>query len=84
MGYDYPQQQITLHSREGARGQALDWIEVPEGYGRILLMNIYPGMPPYTETDGSATIRIGKDCMPLTGSMRKEIFTAFIPLPWKE
>lgn len=53
---------------------SFDWIEVPEGYGRILLMNIYPGMPPYTETDGSATIRIGKDCMPLTGSMRREIF----------
>jgi len=37
-----------------------DWIEVPEGHGRILVMNIYPGMPPYTETNGSATIRVGK------------------------
>jgi ATP-dependent DNA helicase RecG len=51
-----------------------DWIEVPEGYGRILMMNVYPGMPPYTETNGSATIRIGKECRPLTGSMRKELF----------
>jgi ATP-dependent DNA helicase RecG len=51
-----------------------DWIEVPEGHGRILVMNIYPGMPPYTETNGSATIRIGKDCRPLTGSMRRELF----------
>lgn len=51
-----------------------DWIEVPEGHGRILMMNVYPGMPPYTETNGSATIRIGKECRPLTGSMRKELF----------
>jgi len=51
-----------------------DWIEVPEGHGRILVMNIYPGMPPYTETNGSATIRVGKDCRPLTGSMRRELF----------
>ncbi len=38
---------------------------VPEGTGRLLIMQIYPGMPPYTDTSGSGTIRISKDCMPL-------------------
>lgn len=52
-----------------------EWINVPEGYGRILVMSVFPGMPPYTETNGNATIRVGKDCRPLTGSMRKEIFS---------
>jgi ATP-dependent DNA helicase RecG len=48
-------------------------IEVPEGSKRILLMNVYPGMPPYTTTDGSATIRQGKDCIPYTGSLRRKM-----------
>lgn len=70
-----------------------EWVNVPEGYGRILIMRVYPGMPPYTETDGSATIRKGKDCVPLTGSVRKEImeiggiadFTSnIVDRPWKE
>lgn len=51
-----------------------NWIEVPEGNKRILMMNVYPGMPPYTETNGNGTIRVGKECRPLTGSMRKELF----------
>lgn len=50
------------------------WIDVNYGTGKILMMNILAGQPPYTLTDGSATIRIGKDCRPLTGSMRKEVF----------
>src|SRR5690554_354906 len=35
-------------------------IEVPEGTKRVLLMNVYPGIPPYTTSDGTATIRQGK------------------------
>ena len=27
-------------------------LSVPEGTGRLLLMQIYPGMPPYTDTAG--------------------------------
>lgn len=53
-----------------------NWIEVPEGHKRILMMNVYSGMPPYTETNGNATIRVGKECRPLTGSMRKELFAS--------
>jgi ATP-dependent DNA helicase RecG len=46
---------------------------VPEGTGRLLLMQIYPGLPPYTDTAGHGTIRIGKDCQPLTGTLRRKI-----------
>ncbi len=48
-------------------------ITVPEGSTRLLLMNVFPGMPPYTTTDGSATIRQGKDCLPYTGSLRRKM-----------
>jgi len=50
-------------------------------------------MPPYTESNGSATVRVGKDCQPLTGSMRAQMlavtgitdFTAnLVDAPWKE
>jgi ATP-dependent DNA helicase RecG len=36
-------------------------------------MQIYPGMPPYTDTAGRGTIRIGKECQPLTGTLRRKI-----------
>lgn len=48
-------------------------IRVPEGTGRLLVMQIYPGMPPYTDTAGRGTVRIGKDCKPLTGTLRRKI-----------
>lgn len=48
-------------------------VAVPEGTGRLLLMQIYPGMPPYTDSAGRGTIRIGKDCQPLTGTLRRKI-----------
>ncbi len=48
-------------------------LRVSEGTGRLLVMQIYPGMPPYTDTAGRGTIRIGKDCQPLTGTLRRRI-----------
>lgn len=48
-------------------------IRVPEGTGRLLVMQIFPGMPPYTDTGGRGTVRIGKDCQPLTGTLRRKI-----------
>lgn len=48
-------------------------LAVPEGTGRLLIMQVHPGMPPYTDTAGSGTIRISKDCMPLTGTLRRRI-----------
>jgi len=46
---------------------------VPEGTGRLLVMQIYPGIPPYTDTAGRGKVRIGKDCQPLTGTLRRRI-----------
>lgn len=46
---------------------------VPEGTGRLIIMQIQPGMPPHTDTQGRGTVRIGKDCQPLTGTMRRKI-----------
>lgn len=48
-------------------------LRVPEGTGRLLLMQVYPGLPPYTDTSGKGRIRVGKDCQPLTGTMRRRI-----------
>ncbi len=48
-------------------------VHVPEGTGRLLLMHIHPGLPPYTDTSGRGTLRIGKDCQPLTGTLRRKI-----------
>ncbi len=48
-------------------------MRIPEGTGRLLIMQIYPGLPPYTDTSGTGSIRIGKDCQPLTGTLRRRI-----------
>lgn len=40
---------------------------------RLIIMHIYPGMPPYTTTDGTATIRIDKSCLPFTGDLRRQM-----------
>lgn len=69
---------LTLQKRVYERSEphltpVFEEIRVPEGTGRILLMQVYPGMPPYTETDGRATIRQGKDCVPFTGTLRRQM-----------
>lgn len=48
-------------------------LRVPEGLQRLIVMHIYSGMPPHTDTAGSGTIRVGKDCQPLTGTIRRKI-----------
>lgn len=48
-------------------------LAVPEGTGRLLIMQIHPGMPPYTDSQGRGSIRIGTDCQPLTGTLRRKI-----------
>jgi ATP-dependent DNA helicase RecG len=48
-------------------------LRIAEGTGRLLLMHVYPGIPPYTDTAGTAKIRVGKDCKPLTGTLRRRI-----------
>ncbi len=48
-------------------------LRVPEGTGRLILMHVQPGIPPYTDTSGRGTIRIGSNCKPLTGTMRARL-----------
>lgn len=48
-------------------------IQVPEGTGRIVVMFVYDGLPPYTDTAGRGLVRVGKDCKPLTGSLRGKL-----------
>jgi len=48
-------------------------LPVPEGTGRLLIMQVYPGLPPYTDTSGKGKIRVGTDCQPLTGTLRRRI-----------
>ncbi|MFO1432661.1 MAG: ATP-binding protein [Candidatus Competibacteraceae bacterium] len=48
-------------------------LSVIEGTVRLIVMQVYPGLPPYTDTSGRGTIRIGKDCQPLTGTLRRKV-----------
>jgi len=48
-------------------------VSVLEGTGRLIVMQVYPGLPPYTDTSGQGTIRVGKECKPLTGTLRRRI-----------
>lgn len=48
-------------------------IRVPEGTGRLVVMFVYDGIPPYTDTAGRGLVRVGKDCKPLTGTLRRGI-----------
>jgi ATP-dependent DNA helicase RecG len=48
-------------------------LKVPEGTGRVLVMQIHGGLPPYTTTAGAGTVRRGKDCVPLTGDLRDRL-----------
>ena len=48
-------------------------LRVPEGTGRLLVMQVFGGLPPYTDTKGRGKVRVGKDCQGLTGTMRRRI-----------
>lgn len=48
-------------------------LTVPEGTGRLIIMQVHEGLPPYTDTAGRGKIRIGKACEPLTGTLRRRI-----------
>jgi len=48
-------------------------LPVPEGTGRLLVMQVHGGLPPYTTTAGAGTVRRGKDCVPLTGDLRDRL-----------
>jgi ATP-dependent DNA helicase RecG len=50
-----------------------DELRVPEGTGRLLVMHVFEGLPPYTDSSGRAKVRVGTECKPLTGSLRRRI-----------
>ena len=62
--YDQTEPHITVRIQE---------IPVEYGTGRILAIQVFPGMPPYTTSDGAGWIRLGKENKPLTGSRRREM-----------
>lgn len=50
----------------------IEYLEVPEG--RLLLVNVAQGTnPPYSTSAGQQTRRVGKNCLPLTGSMIRDV-----------
>lgn len=45
-----------------------------EGTGRLRVMQVHGGLPPYTTTTaGAGAVRRGKDCGPLTGDLRDRL-----------
>ncbi|MBQ6472276.1 MAG: ATP-binding protein, partial [Victivallales bacterium] len=62
--YDNTEPHITVRIHE---------ISVDYGTGRLLAIQVFPGMPPYTTSDGAGWIRVGKENKPLTGSRRREM-----------
>jgi hypothetical protein len=54
--------------------------ELLEPEGRLLLVRVPPGNPPYTTTEGLGKIRVGKECKPLTGSMRALLAKGLAPV----
>lgn len=48
-------------------------LAVPEGTGRLWLMQVHGGLPPYTTSAGAGTVRRGRDCVPLTGDLRDRL-----------
>ncbi|MDH7513477.1 MAG: ATP-binding protein [Clostridiales bacterium] len=65
--------QAVYDSTEPKLTPVFQGLLVPEGTGRLIVMHIYQGLPPYTDTKGQGTIRIGKDCQPLTGTLRRKM-----------
>ncbi len=51
----------------------IETLVVPEGTGRLIVMQIYGGLAPYTDSAGRGKIRISTECKPLTGTMRRRI-----------
>lgn len=67
----------TIHDRTDPKlSPVFEELQVPEGTGRLLIMQIHSGSPPYTDSSGRAKIRVGNECKPLTGSLRSGLLLA--------
>jgi len=51
----------------------IDELRVPEGSGRLMVMHVHGGLPPYTNSAGAGTVRKGRGCVPLTGDLRDKL-----------
>ena len=50
----------------------IEFLDVPEG--KLLLVHVEQGTnPSYTNSAGQGTRRVGKNCLPLTGSMMRDL-----------
>ncbi len=63
----------VYHGTEPKLKPTFEEVEVPEGTGRLIIMHVHSGIPPYTDASGRGTIRMGKDCLPLTGSQLRRL-----------
>src|SRR5699024_4132227 len=41
--------------------------------GKVLIISMTGETPPYTQSDGRGSVRQGKDCLPLTGTIRRQM-----------
>jgi ATP-dependent DNA helicase RecG len=51
----------------------LEEMHVAEGTGRIILVHVHEGRPPYMDTSGRGSIRMGAACQPLTPSIIQDM-----------
>lgn len=57
-------QEKTFENTKPNKTPSFDEIFYQDHSVRLLVMNIFPGAPPYTMSDGTARIRVGKECLP--------------------
>ena len=69
----YPLGRHVYNGTDPKLTPAFEEIEVPEGTGRLIAMHVHPGIPPYTDTAGRGAVRVEKDCLPLTGSLLRQL-----------
>lgn len=54
----------------------VDFEELVEQEGTLLLVHIPKGLPPHTTSDGVSKIRVGTECKPLTGRMLAQLLAS--------
>ena len=48
-------------------------VNVPYGTKKVLIISMTGETPPYTQSDGRGSVRQGTDCLPLTGTIRRQM-----------
>jgi ATP-dependent DNA helicase RecG len=51
----------------------LEEMQVAEGTGRLILVHVHEGRPPYMDTSGRGSIRMGDACQPLTPAIVQDM-----------